>query len=568
MTRFIKSDRNQVMLFSRKIGDNLGENHEVYAFATLLDTIDMSSFLCKYSKEGGKAYHPSVMLGCLLYGFHRGWRSSRELQKACEENDAMRYLVGDNKIKFRSLADFRVRFGKEIEKVFDHSVSLLCHTKKNIGTDVKVDGTKIKASAADDQTYKLSDLKKYKETLKKEILDFLRSGIELDTEEDKLYGKHNSGYEINPEDINMLIQDFIHLQEEAKKTKKENEVETPEFSDHSSLDVKKETAKDTQESVKLEEQSISEESKRAKESVQVKEPEDTSKKEDIMLRKTKKYIKIDKTLAEAEKTSSASLVPDRVKVNLTDPDARFMKRNGKISQSYNVQVASSEGYIIAADVAEGNSENDLEQLAPTLSKAELNIENDMKTVSADSGYFHSSGLAYLDSKQIDGFIPSPNQTAKERKGKEDSGYEDHYFNYDEDDDSWLCPESKTLEFHNESVKDGRKYTHYHGKPSDCVICPSRNGCCTSKEELRRGYRTLSVDSGFALKHEMINKMHSEEAKSFYKKRGSEVEPIFGILKQARKFRELLLRGKDKVQIEVKIAATAFNFGKMIREQLV
>ena len=118
------------------------------------------------------------------------------------------------------------------------------------------------------------------------------------------------------------------------------------------------------------------------------------------------------------------------------------------------------------------------------------------------------------------------------------------------------------------MKDGRKYTHYHGKPSDCVICPSRNECCTSKEELRRGYRTLSVDSGFPLKHEMINKMHSEEAKSFYKKRGSEIEPIFGILKQARKFRELLLRGQDKVQIEVKIAATAFNFGKMIREQLV
>ena len=199
----------------------------------------------------------------------------------------MRYLVGDNKIKFRSLADFRVRFGKEIEKVFDHSVSLLCHTKQNIGTDVKVDGTKIKASAADDQTYKLSDLKKYKETLREEILDFLRSGIELDTQEDKLYGKHNSGYEINPEDINMLIQDFIHLQEEAKKTKKENEVETSEFSEHSSLDVKKETAKDTQESVKLEEQEISEESKRAKESVKVKEPEDTSKKKTLCSRKQK-----------------------------------------------------------------------------------------------------------------------------------------------------------------------------------------------------------------------------------------------------------------------------------------
>ena len=34
---------------------------------------------------------------------------------------------------------------------------------------------------------------------------------------------------------------------------------------------------------------------------------------------------------------------------------------------------------------------------------------------------------------------------------------------------------------------------------------------------------------------MIKKMNSEEAKSFYKKRGSEIEPIFGILKQAKNF---------------------------------
>ncbi len=165
MKRFMKSDRDQVMLFSHTIADNLEENHEVYAFAALLDKIPMKPFLSKYSKEGGRAYHPVIMLGCLFYGFHRGWRSSRELQKACEENDAMRYLVGGHKVKFRSIAEFRVNFGKEIGEVFNYSVSLLSHKKKNIGTDVKVDGTKIKASAADDQTYKKSDLEERKRAI-------------------------------------------------------------------------------------------------------------------------------------------------------------------------------------------------------------------------------------------------------------------------------------------------------------------------------------------------------------------------------------------------------------------
>ncbi len=575
MKRFMKSDRDQVMLFSHTIADNLEENHEVYAFAALLDKIPMKPFLSKYSKEGGRAYHPVIMLGCLFYGFHRGWRSSRELQKACEENDAMRYLVGGHKVKFRSIAEFRVNFGKEIGEVFNYSVSLLSHKKKNIGTDVKVDGTKIKASAADDQTYKKSDLEERKRAIQQEILEYLRSGMELDIEEDKLYGKDNSGYELNPEEVDTVIEEFIRLQKASEKAKRESlktaegkQSEPAEFSTSVEKDSS-ETMEGTQdiEALKTGEKEVevfledTTNSHANEPELLINEDQAAEDNDSVMLRKAQKYVTISKSLEENQESASDS------KINLTDPDAKFMKRNGKISQSYNIQVTSSEGYILAADIAEANSENDLEQLAPTLSKAESNTGTSIRTASADSGYFHSSGLEYLDSKGINGFIPSPDQVAKERKGEEGSGYEAHQFKYDEDDDSWVCPEGKTLEFHNESVKDKKKYTHYHGKPPDCVICPAREQCCTSEEELRRGYRKLSVDSGFALKHEMIKKMNSEEAKSFYKKRGSEIEPIFGILKQAKKFREFLLRGSKKVQIEVKIAATAFNFGKMVREQL-
>ena len=55
MKRFIRSDRDQVMMFSRSLADNLGEKHEIHAFAALLDTIPMCSFLSKYSSKGGHA---------------------------------------------------------------------------------------------------------------------------------------------------------------------------------------------------------------------------------------------------------------------------------------------------------------------------------------------------------------------------------------------------------------------------------------------------------------------------------------------------------------------------------
>ncbi len=101
----------------------------------------------------------------------------------------------------------------------------------------------------------------------------------------------------------------------------------------------------------------------------------------------------------------------------------------KISQSYNIQASSSEGYIVAIDIAEGNAENDLKQLVPILSQVERNVGKRTEKASADSGYFHSSSLEYLHKKEIDGFIPSPSEVSGERKGEEDSGYEAHYFNY-------------------------------------------------------------------------------------------------------------------------------------------
>ncbi len=136
----------------------------------------------------------------------------------------MRYLVGGNKIKFRAIADFRVRFGKEIEEVFTHSVSLLCHKNPNIGMDIKADGTKIKANASDLRTHKKSEWETRKEVMKQAILDYLSSGINPDRKEDKLPGKKISGYEISSKEAEkyMKIKECLKRAEEFSLDSKIN----------------------------------------------------------------------------------------------------------------------------------------------------------------------------------------------------------------------------------------------------------------------------------------------------------------------------------------------------------
>ena len=58
--------------------------------------------------------------------------------------------------------------------------------------------------------------------------------------------------------------------------------------------------------------------------------------------------------------------------------------------------------------------------------------------------------------------------------------------------------------------------------------------------------------------EMKKKLQSEAGKNKYRKRKQTVEPVFGIIKHAMKFRQFLLRGIEKVRGEWSLVALAYN----------
>ena len=63
---------------------------------------------------------------------------------------------------------------------------------------------------------------------------------------------------------------------------------------------------------------------------------------------------------------------------------------------------------------------------------------------------------------------------------------------------------------------------------------------------------------------MLAKMHTSEGRQVYAKRKATVEPVFGQIKEARRFRRFSLRGIDKVRKRYLSAATAFNLGRIMR----
>ena len=63
---------------------------------------------------------------------------------------------------------------------------------------------------------------------------------------------------------------------------------------------------------------------------------------------------------------------------------------------------------------------------------------------------------------------------------------------------------------------------------------------------------------------MKEKMNTDESRKIYSLRKITVEPVYGHIKQNLGFREFLLRGLEKVKIEMNLISIAHNLGKIHR----
>lgn len=152
----------------------------------------------------------------------------------------------------------------------------------------------------------------------------------------------------------------------------------------------------------------------------------------------------------------------------------------------------------------------------------------------------------------------------EKTDLEKNEFHKENFEYDEEDDSWTCKRGKRLDFMNEFIRDGKKYTRYGCKPKDCVLCDANNECLTTKEDIKRGYRTLDDDGYVVYRREMKEKMSQDYAKEIYSKRAGSIEPVFGQIKNNRDFTRFRLKGLSKVKTEFLIMAIAHNLGKIMK----
>ena len=257
-----------------------------------------------------------------------------------------------------------------------------------------------------------------------------------------------------------------------------------------------------------------------------------------------------------------SVEDGRKRVNLTDRDARLMKTRSGIAPGYNAQAVVSpirggeeSGLLITAvDVVDEPSDHAL--LGPMMKQAEEITGSRAETTLADAGYYSGSSLEECARRGQRIVMPETHWRSLRRP------YNKDLFIYDEDSDSYTCPEEQTLRYN--GTRRNRRgeavIRMYRASAPVCRACPAFGVCTTDRRKGRR----IEITPHDALLRRHRRWMRSEQAREAYRRRMHLVEPVFGIIKMQQSARRFLLRGVANVAAEWSVLATAFNLRTLWR----
>jgi transposase len=464
MPKFKPYRKSQFMLFPNSIDDYVPEDHLSRMISNIVEQLNTKDIEDKYSPLGQHTYPPKILIKLLFYGYAIGERSGRKIASKCETDTAYIYLSQMYKPDFRTINDFRKNNLEELSKYFIDIVRM-CKALGLISVgQMNIDGTKIKASAANHWTKTKEDYQKWLKRIDAKIKRILEEAEATDTKEDQIY-QNKRGDEL-PEEVNTEVKLKAKIKKVMEKFKNEKE-----------------------------------------------------------------------------------------KINLTDPEARFMKDGHyRIDTSYNCQASLTKEQIILASevITEPSDRKALELMVET---SEANLAQPVKEIAADAGYSSYDNDEYLAKNNKMGYIPDQN-LRKDLKGK--GSYHRDRFRYDPEKDIFLCPEGKILKLYQIRRKDCayRKFQTKIYKGKDCPYCPKKSLCTRQK------YRTLNLEDRKILLDQMRNRLQTETGRKKYLQRLWTTEPVFGHLKYNLGYRHFFLRSLKKVKGEFRLMCIGWNLKKM------
>lgn len=235
-----------------------------------------------------------------------------------------------------------------------------------------------------------------------------------------------------------------------------------------------------------------------------------------------------------------------------DPQAKIMKSKEGFYPAYNVQSTIDDKNHMIAQMDVTDHPNDYHSLESNRNslKDQLGIKPEIAL--ADKGYANEDQIQSLEASGIKCIVPFP-ENVPDQKFLE-AGIT---FEYDKKNDCYRCSQGQILPLKDKNLIIKRKlYNRYQGK--NCNECPLKSSCTKSKIGRVIARR---LNNEWLLKYK--DKLKTKEYKEKIKLRKNYVEHPFGTIKYWMGQIPLLLRGKEKVQVEIDLYSTCYNLKRLI-----
>ena len=173
MSHFRPIDRKTAYLLPPSVEEWLPEDHLARFIVEVVDGLDVGRLAKAYAGRGSAAYHPTLLLSLLVYGYATGVFSSRKIERATYDSVAFRFIAAGCHPDHDTLATFRRRFLDELAGIFVQVLEMAKEMKLlKLGT-ISLDGTKVHANASRHSALSHGHIEKLEAQLKAEVQELL-----------------------------------------------------------------------------------------------------------------------------------------------------------------------------------------------------------------------------------------------------------------------------------------------------------------------------------------------------------------------------------------------------------
>jgi transposase len=511
--------RDQPFLLPVDMREWLPAGHLVWFVLDVVEQVDTSAFRRRPVKaaSGRAGFDPQMLLALLLYGYCRGVRSSRQIERLCEVDVAFRVICAADVPDHSVIARFRQAHQRAFAELFVQVLRLAARAGLGRFGTIAIDGTKIAANAS-------VDANRTEAWLRGQVEEIITEAQQTDTAEDAEFGARRGDEPpddfADPDARAAKIRAALAEIEAERRAAEQRRAETAERQLAEITEGRKRPGRHPAEVevaalrarlarlIAAQQAGIDAHAARAAAAEAAgrrrpggRHPAPVDQHSDIVIARTR-LAKAEARAAErvprqAEKTAAAG--PARA--NLTDPGSRLMPTRRGWVQGYNVQVAVTDDQLIVA-TGVGQNTGDMQQFVPMLTAAEHaatdcaaasgRADIAIETALADAGYASEDNLT----------APGPDRLIAVGRG-------------------------------------GRQHHDALRRPADGEPPP-----------------------GASPRQAMAHRLRTPEGMARYKRRGATVEPAIGNLKKI--ITRFSGRGLQAATAEIDLAASAFNLLKIHR----